>query len=78
MWPRGVAVDSSNHHVFVAEDSRIQEFTEVGTPVTQWGKNGTGNGEFDGPHAVGVDSSTHMVFVGDDGENHRIQVFAPH
>ena len=42
--------------------------------ILQWGSNGTGEGQFSGPHGIEVDAVGH-VYVVDTG-NHRIQKFA--
>src|SRR5262249_42889977 len=41
--------------------------------IKEWGKKGTGSGEFDTPHAVAFDSKGRL-FVG-DRNNNRIQIF---
>ncbi len=52
---------------------RIVKFTKDGTYVKEWGKIGTGPGEFRTPHALAFDSRGRL-FVADRG-NHRIQIF---
>jgi tripartite motif-containing protein 71 len=61
--------------VFVTdnENNRIQKFTNTGTFITKWGKEGSGNAQFDVPVGVNVDSSGN-VFVADTSNN-RIQKF---
>ena len=72
----GVAVERSSGHVFVADtgNTRIEEFTNTGTFVTQWGCRGSGVGQFNSLGGVAADGSGH-VFVADVGNN-RIQKFA--
>src|SRR5208282_3071543 len=67
--PRGVAVDQSGN-VFVADynNSRIEEFSNSGTYLTQFGSLGYGNGQLDGPIGVAVDQSGN-VFVSDFGNS---------
>ncbi len=70
-----VAPDGS---IFVAEghggdNARILKFSSTGTLVKEWGKKGTGPGEFDQPHALAMDSRGRL-FVG-DRSNNRIQLF---
>ena len=43
--------------------------------LTQWGRLGSGDGEFNHPEAIAVDSKGN-VYVMDTG-NYRIQKFAP-
>lgn len=54
-------------------NSRVLKFSRDGKLLTQWGKRGTGPGEFDLPHAICRDARG-RVYVG-DRENCRIQVF---
>lgn len=62
--------------LFVADgygNSRIAKFDRSGKMLLEWGSKGTGDGEFDLPHAIRIDSRG-LVYVG-DRENDRIQVF---
>jgi DNA-binding beta-propeller fold protein YncE len=52
---------------------RIVKFTKDGRYVKEWGKMGSGPGEFRTPHALAFDSRGRL-FVADRG-NHRIQIF---
>ncbi len=54
-------------------NSRVAEYTKDGEFVRQWGKKGTGDGEFDIVHDVAIDK-TGRVYVA-DRTNERIQVF---
>lgn len=72
-------VTAPNGDIFVADGhentvSRIMKFNKDGKFLMEWGKKGTGPGEFDTPHAVALDSQG-RVFVGDRA-NSRIQVFS--
>ena len=58
-------VDRDNH--------RIQRFDADGNYETQWGSDGSGDGEFDYPYGVAL-SDTGQVYVA-DRNNHRIQRF---
>lgn len=67
---------AANGDIFVADgygNSRIAKFDRSGKFLLAWGKKGTGDGEFDLPHAIRLDSKG-LVYVG-DRENDRIQVF---
>jgi sugar lactone lactonase YvrE len=56
-----------------AENARILKFSKDGKFVSEFGKKGTGPGEFDQPHALAMDSRGRL-FVG-DRSNNRIQIF---
>jgi hypothetical protein len=55
-------------------NDRIQKFTNTGTFIREWGDDGTGNGQINGPVGVSIDSKGN-VFVADNG-NDRIQKFS--
>jgi DNA-binding beta-propeller fold protein YncE len=54
-------------------NSRVLKFSREGKLLTQWGKKGKGEGEFNLPHAICLDAKG-RVYVG-DRENNRVQVF---
>ena len=54
-------------------NARVLKFSKDGKFLKQWGKKGTGEGEFNLPHAIVLDAKG-RVYVG-DRENKRIQVF---
>ena len=68
-----------NGDIFVADghggksNARIVKFSRDGKFIKEWGKKGSGPGEFDAPHALAFDSRGRL-FVGDRG-NSRIQIF---
>ena len=67
-----------NGDIFVAEghgagNNRIIKFDKTGKFIKEWGKLGTGPGEFDQPHCLAMDSRGRL-FVG-DRNNNRIQIF---
>ena len=76
--PSAVLV-APNGDIFVADghggntNARIVKFDKTGKFIKAWGKNGTGPGEFDMPHALAIDSNGRL-FVG-DRNNNRIQIF---
>ena len=73
--PTDVAVAPSG--AFYVSDgygnSRVTKFSKEGAFLKQWGKKGTGEGEFNLPHAICLDARG-RVYVG-DRENNRVQVF---
>ena len=65
-----------NGHVYVADgysNARVLEYTAEGKKVREWGKPGTGPGEFHLVHSIQVDENG-VVYVA-DRENGRIQRF---
>ena len=56
-------------------NSRVVKFSSEGKYLLDWGKRGTGRGEFNTPHSIAVDSKG-IVYVS-DRENNRIQIFDP-
>src|SRR6202171_871658 len=75
--PNGDVVISDGHrsrHTTAQPDGdRIIRFTKDGKYVGAWGKDGTGPGEFLGPHAVAFDSQGRLFVA--DRSNQRVQVF---
>ena len=59
-----------------AQNHCIKVLTLDGTLVRQWGKYGTGDGEFRNPRGVGFAARSGLVVVCDSG-NHRVQLFRP-
>ena len=71
-------ITAPNGDIFVGdghenEVSRIVKFDKNGKYLMEWGKKGTGPGEFDTPHALAMDSQGRL-YVGDRA-NSRIQIF---
>ncbi|MCU1382157.1 MAG: hypothetical protein JWL71_854, partial [Acidobacteria bacterium] len=71
-------ITAPNGDIFVSEghgagNNRVIKFDKTGKFIKEWGKLGTGPGEFDQPHALAFDSKGRL-FVG-DRNNNRVQVF---
>jgi len=54
-------------------NNRVVRFAKDGRFVREWGRKGSGRGEFSEPHTIAMDSRGRL-FVG-DRENNRIQIF---
>ena len=54
-------------------DRAVLKFDKNGKFVKTWGKWGSGDGEFDQPHALAFDSKG-LLYIG-DRNNNRVQVF---
>jgi DNA-binding beta-propeller fold protein YncE len=76
--PCDVAV-APNGDIFVADghggdtNARVVKFSKDGKYIKEWGKKGTGTGEFDTLHSMAMDSKGRL-FIADRG-NSRIQIF---
>src|SRR5207237_1314855 len=73
--PTDVAVSPAGEF-YVADgygNARVLKFDRAGKLLRRWGTKGTGEGEFDLPHAICLDSKG-RVYVG-DRENNRVQIF---
>ena len=65
-----------NGHLFISDgygNARILEYTADGKKIREWGKVGTGPGEFRLPHSIQIDENG-IIYVA-DRENGRIQQF---
>jgi streptogramin lyase len=66
----------ANGRIFISDgyaDARILEYTTEGRKVREWGRAGSGPGEFHLPHCIVVDGNG-ILYVA-DRENGRIQEF---
>jgi len=72
--PSDVAV-SGDGRIYVVDgvNNRIKIFDANGTPVSSFGEEGSGNGQFRYPLGIGVDGSGN-IYIADSG-NHRVQIF---
>ncbi len=71
--PNGDIFVSEGHSSAAGSMARVLKFSKDGKFIKSWGKQGSGPGEFDQPHALAMDSKGRL-FVG-DRNNNRIQIF---
>jgi hypothetical protein len=67
---------AKNGHIFITDgygNARVLEYSAEGKRLRQWGKAGTGPGEFNLPHALQIAEDGHLYVA--DRENGRIEVF---
>ena len=70
--PRAVVV-SRKGEVIVLDSGRVVKFSPQGAALAAFGREGSGDGEFDNPLGLGLDDDG-CLYVADTG-NHRIQKF---
>ncbi len=72
--PAGLMIDSHGN-IWVADkgNNRVQEFSEAGAYLSQFGSPGSGNGQFNGPAALTMSEGS--VYVVDRG-NGRVEQFS--
>ena len=67
---------AENGHVFVADgycNARVLEYDASGTKLREWGRKGSGPGEFNVVHALAMSPQGHLYVA--DRENGRVQWF---
>ena len=74
-YPLGITVDSHGD-IWVADEnnSRVEEFSEAGAYLSQFGSKGSGNGQFNEPDGLAIDEGE--IYVTDYG-NKRVEEFSP-
>jgi streptogramin lyase len=76
--PTDVVV-AGNGDIFVTDGhvanskGRVVKFSKAGTFIKEWGKTGSGPGEFNVPHSIAMDSRGRLFVA--DRSNNRIQIF---
>ena len=74
---RGVAVDSDGNILVVEKaKNRIVKFASSGEYITEVGKSGSQNLEFNWPKGIAIHPKSKRVYIADD-RNHRIQILNP-
>jgi YD repeat-containing protein len=73
--PTYIAVSDGNLYIADSGEHRIEEMTQAGAYVGQFGESGTGNGQFANPDGIAANPNTGTLFVGDPG-NSRVEEFS--
>jgi DNA-binding beta-propeller fold protein YncE len=75
MGPVDITLDPAGN-LYIADTNhfRIVKIDPEGNQLTEWGRDGEGQGQFWTPNGVAVDGEG-KVYVADGGVNHRIQIF---
>jgi DNA-binding beta-propeller fold protein YncE len=73
--PTGVAVDPRNGRIYLVDtgDHKVKVFSRDGTFLKNFGRRGTGDGEFNFPTMIWRNENGHFLIT--DSMNFRIQVF---
>ena len=71
--PGGISIKGDVLYVADAGNYRVQKLTSSGKFLHKFGKEGSGQGQFNWPIAVIIDSNNKLIVS--DNNNHRIQIF---
>ncbi|MBP7634689.1 hypothetical protein KBA41_11015 [Candidatus Ozemobacteraceae bacterium] len=70
--PKGICFDGAGNLCFVSGNI-VMKYTPAGSFITQWGTNGTGNGQFISPEGIARANSGNILVA--DAGNDRLQEF---
>ena len=73
MWPTSVALDS-DENLYLSDEyfNKVTKFDREGYPISQWGRKGSGDGEFNQPSGLLIRGEVMYVV---DSRNNRIQMY---
>ena len=73
MWPTSVALDS-DENLYLSDEyfNKVTKFDREGNPISQWGRKGSGDGEFNQPSGLLIRGEVMYVV---DSRNNRIQMY---
>ncbi len=71
--PLGMAFDSTGCMYVSDMLDRIQKFSSDGKLISQWGKNGKEDGDFNIPYGIATDKNDFIYIT--DSQNSRVQIF---
>src|SRR5207244_6493615 len=72
--PAGIVVRPAGTYVVNQGAAKIQQFTSLGSPITEWGTYGSGDGEFRFPYGIAANSDGNLYVT--DRDNYRVQKFS--
>ena len=73
MWPTSVALDS-DENLYLSDEyfNKVTKFDREGNPISEWGRKGSGEGEFNQPSGLLVRGEVMYVV---DSRNNRVQMY---
>ena len=73
MWPTSVALDS-DENLYLSDEyfNKVTKFDREGNPISQWGRKGSGDVEFNQPRGLLIRGEVMYVV---DSRNNRIQMY---
>ena len=73
MWPTSVALDS-DENLYLSDEyfNKVTKLDREGNPISQWGRKGSGDGEFNQPSGLLIRGEVMYVV---DSRNNRIQMY---
>ena len=74
IWPTCIALDDEDN-IYLSDENlqRITKYDREGNPVTYWGEQGSGEGQFDQPSGLLIRGDNILVV---DSRNNRIQTYS--
>ena len=75
--PVAVAIDPGGDVFVTTNEPRVARFSPTGTLISEWGQQGTNDGDLQRPYRIAIDS-VGSVYLSDDGAGlQRVQKFTP-
>ena len=73
MWPTSVVLDS-DENLYLSDEyfNKVTKFDREGNPISEWGRKGSGDGEFNQPSGLLIRGEVMYVV---DSRNNRIQMY---
>ena len=73
MWPTSVVLDSAEN-LYLSDEyfNKVTKFDREGNPISEWGRKGSGDGEFNQPSGLLIRGKVMYVV---DSRNNRVQMY---